>query len=248
MIRIACVMLLGLLCACDRETPSAAATAPEPAPVATGAVPAPPTAPAEPAAEPGFELPGDYAQSTTLADLQQRFGADEVRVVEAPQEDGSVRRSVVLFPDDPGRRAYVDFHDPESLTGVANIAVRDAGSRWRGKGGVRVGMSFAELRRINGRPFLFSGFDEQGRAWVRDAWSPALDDVGGLGALDVGEGEHMYFGVDLGLAEAAGAVAPDAVPHDEYSALSDDPRWPRLGEIAEVTAISAYTSLDDEWE
>jgi len=155
---------------------------------------------------------------------------------------------VELFPDDPLRRAYVAFHSQQASGGVASISVRDAGSLWRGKRGVSVGMSFADLRKLNGKPFWFSGFDDERRGWVRDQWSPALDgDAGLLGALDVEENDHMYFEVELGLRGQADDVSAGAYPTDD-SISSDDPRYPRLGEFVEVTAISATTSLDDEWE
>jgi hypothetical protein len=197
-------------------------------------------------ADASFILPGTFSQRTTVADLEARFGKANVRIVEA--RDGTLARSVVLFADDPSRRAYVDFHDAIGLEGLRAIVVRDAGSRWRGKQGVHVGMSLADLRERNGKPFWFTGFDDQRRGWARDQWSPALDgDDGSLGALDVGEGEHMYFGVELGLRGAAKDLPVDAYPHDD-SVSSDDPRYPRLGELVGVTAIDATTSLDDEWE
>jgi hypothetical protein len=141
----------------------------------------------------------------------------------------------------------VQFHDHDALQGLASISVRDAGSRWKGKGGVHVGMSLPDLHRANGGPFLFWGFDSEHSAWVRDQWSPARGEEVRLGALDVAEGERMYFGVDLGLRDPVGDIPAADFPHED-SVASDDPRWPRLDEIVVVTAFSASTSLDDEWE
>lgn len=195
-----------------------------------------------------FVLPGDFSEQTTVADLQARFGKVNVTIVEPATDDPDSRRSLVLFPDDPGRRAYVDFHDDAALSGLASISVRDAGSRWRGKGGVYVGMSFADLGRANGKPFGLVGFDSQQRGWVQDQWSPARDgDDGRLGALDVSAGERMYFGVELGLRGQAADLPAGAWPVED-SISSDDPRYPRLGELVEVTAFNASTSLDDEWQ
>lgn len=191
-----------------------------------------------------FLLPGSFSEQTTLADLQARFGAANVRVVEA---GGEGERTVVLFEGDPSRRAYVAFHDGKALAGLRSISVRDPGSRWRGKHRVHVGMSLAALQAANGKPFVFSGFDERARAWVRDQWSPALDeDDSTLGRLDVGEGDRMYFDVDLGLRGGGAGVPADAYPHDD-NLRSDDPRYPRLGELVEVVGFGASTSLDDEW-
>lgn len=192
-----------------------------------------------------FVLPGDFAQGTSVADLEARFGKSNVQLTHGAGE-GGIYHGVVLFPDDPARRAFVEFYEDEPLDGVHAISVRDRDSTWRGKHGVRIGMSLAELRKVNGKPFYFSGFDGEGRGSVHDAWSPALDDDdGSLGKLDVDEGEHMYFEVELGV--RAGTPAGE-VPADEASVSSDDPRFPRLGELVEVTGFGGTTSLDDEWE
>lgn len=236
--------LLLVSSACQRDTPSPSAGLAS-APAASVA-----TAPAT-VAEPtnaSLVLPGAFAEATSVADLEAAFGKANIRVSEVRDDNGSLLRSLVLFPDDPSRRAYVSFHDAEHMTGLASILVNDAGSLWRGKQGVHVGMSFAELRAANGKPFMFSGFDDEHRGWVRDQWSPALDDDDEtLGALDVEENEHMYFGVDLGMRGGGKDLAPTAYPKED-STSSDDPKYPRLGEIVEVTAITAFTSLDDEWE
>lgn len=219
---IAILLSLVTLCACQR-----------------GNSPVPPDS--------AFVLPGTFSEQTTVADLEVRFGKANIRIVEEPGEDDTRIRSVLLFPDDPSRRAYVGFHDSENLSGLASISVRDAGSRWRGKQGVYVGMSFAELHKRNGKPFGLAGFDSQYRAWAHDQWSPARDDDDNqLGALDVAEGEHMYFGVQLGLRGPVKDIPAGAYPVDD-SISSDDPRYPRLGEIVVVTEIHATTSLDDEW-
>src|SRR6185312_3220213 len=146
----------------------------------------------EPADTPAdFVLPGDFAQSTSLADLEARFGKANVRIPAAAE--GEIYHGVVLFPDDPSRRAYVEFYDTAPLSGLHAIWIRDRESIWRGKHGVRVGMPLAELRTTNAKPFYFNGFDGERRGWVHDAWSPALDgDDGSLGRLDVDESEHMY--------------------------------------------------------
>jgi hypothetical protein len=200
------------------------------------------------AAEPdaGFSLPGDYSEHTTVAEFQVRFGPENVQVARLSDTEDSPQ-GLVLFPGDPSRRAYVAFHDEDTLTGVASITVRDRGSRWRGKRGVHVGMSFSDLRRTNGKPFYFSGFDTDLQGYVQDAWSPSLDSNDNtLGALDVGPGEEMYFAVDLGALPATIPIHASWYPHDEMSVSSDDARFPRLGELFEVTAIRAFTSLDDE--
>jgi hypothetical protein len=193
-----------------------------------------------------FVLPGRFSELTTRADLDAMFGTANVSLFEARDDDGRLWRSLVLFAQDPRRRAYLTFHDDANLAQLASIEVRDAGSLWRGKRGVRIGMSLAEVRAINGKPFALFGFDDRQRATVRDQWSPAIGDDATLGALDVDEGERLYFGVQFG-PRAHPPPARDAFPRNEYLP-SDDPRLDALGELAEVTAFSAWSSLDDEWQ
>ncbi len=194
------------------------------------------------AADAFLVLPGDYAQGTTVADLEARFGKSNVRRETAPEP------RVVLFPDDPSRRAYVTFHETEEFKELARISVTDPGSRWRGKHGAHVGMTFAKLNELNGKPFFYFGFDERKRGVIRDGWSPALDDDdGALGAFDASEDERLYFEIDLGVGDPAGLKAASDLPDGEYL-LSNDPRFPRLGELIVVTGIGASSSLDDEWE
>ncbi|WP_440223851.1 hypothetical protein ACQQ2N_01235 [Dokdonella sp. MW10] len=195
-----------------------------------------------------WTLPGTFSEFTTMDDLRGRFGAGNVVIVASPEEGAPDARSVVLFPDDPVRRAYVRFHDDAELAQLASVEIRDADSRWRGKHGVRVGMTLAEVRAINGKPFYLSGFDSRGRGYARGQWSPALDDDDGrLGALDVDGEDRLYFGVDFRLRAGASARDGSAWPRDEYLS-SEDPRWPDLGEAVVVDAILAWSSLDDEWQ
>jgi len=176
-------------------------------------------------------LPGAFSEETTVEVLKARYG--DANVVVGTLDDGEP--GVTLFPDDPTRRAYVRYHGDDPMGLLASITVTDRASRWRGKGGIRVGSSFAEVRTANGNAFYYWGFTD-GRGMVRDTW-----DVGGL---DVVEGDRLYFGVDL---QAKPGTPADALPNDEPSASSDDPRFPKVGELVEVSAISAWSSLDDEW-
>lgn len=185
-----------------------------------------------------FLLPGTFSEQTTVADLKATYGAANVKIGALPNEDGN---GVILFPDDPTQRAYVRFYDDPPDAHMASITVTDPESRWRGKRGVKIGTTLAELRALNGEEFYFSGFGFYApfTATVRDAWN--------VGALDVTEGEHLYFGVDLRLRDGKNVPA-SAYPGAEEGQVSIlDPRYPTLGELAVVSAISAWSSLDDEW-
>ena len=114
-------LILGasVLAACGRSSDQAAAPPAAPAPAAS-VVPA-----ASLPSDAYLVLPGDYAQSTTVAELEARFGKSNVRQQTTPEP------RLVLYPDDPTRRAYLAFHEPEAFEELALISVVDAGSRWR---------------------------------------------------------------------------------------------------------------------
>lgn len=204
------------LAACGRSADESAATAAGATPPVSTKVTAP-VAQALPS-DVYLVLPGDYAQATTVADLEARFGKSNVHRQTVPEP------RVVLFPQDPTRRAYVTFHQAAAFKELAGILVTDPGSRWRGKQVVEIGMTFAKLRELNGKPFSYSGFDEHKRAWTRDGWSPSMsDDDATLGAFDVAQNDHLYFGVDLGVSQSVRLEASD-LPVDEHL-LSDDARF-----------------------
>jgi hypothetical protein len=178
-------------------------------------------------------LPGTFSEDTTVEDFKTRYGAENVVVGALP--DGE--QGLILFPDDPTLRAYVRFYDTDPMGHLASITVVDRESRWRGKGGVRIGMSLAEVVEKNAQRFFLLGF-EDGQAQVRDGWD--------AGKLDVAEGDRLYFGVDFRLRPPA-----EKIPETDYPSggqwATNDPDYPRLGEIADVAAMSAWSSLDDEW-
>lgn len=251
MIRSLMMLALSALCACQHDASSASTQAtPPPAAQSPGSAAA-----SDLPADQAFILPGAYSERTTLAELQASFGASNVKIIEAPPDDeGFVDQSVVLFPDDPSRRAFFEFYDPGTWSHLASIRVRDAGSRWRGKLGVHIGMSFAQLRKLNRTRFSFTGFDDEQRGQIHDQWSSNPDEAGGgLGEFDVGEDDHLYFEVALGLRAEAKDIPVDAYPHldpENYNdpVDSDDPRYPRLDELVVVTGFGAGSSLDDEWD
>jgi hypothetical protein len=199
------------------------------------------TAAPAPAYDAFLIVPGDYSEGTNATDLEARFGKENVRRETTPEP------RLVLFPDDPSRRAFVTFHKDETFEQLASILVTDPGSRWRGKHGVQIGMTIKKLQALNRKPFLFFVNDELQNSRAHDGWSPALDDDdGSLGTLDVEEGEHLYFDVHLGPTDPAVVKAIPGLPSMEQMS-SADPRYRELQEVIVITGIGASSSLDDEW-
>lgn len=215
--RFAASLLLIALCACGTTGTSRTSALPDSA----------------------FLLPGTFSELTTVAELRATYGAANVKIGPLADDDGN---GVILFPDDPTQRAYVRFYDDPPEGHMASITVVDPESRWRGKLGVKIGTTLAELRTLNRDEFFVSGFGVYGpgTAAVRDYWN--------AGALDVTEGQRLYFGVELQLRDPQNTPASAYPGADEAMVSIHDPRYPTLGELAVVTAISAWSSLDDEWQ
>ena len=213
---------LVLLCSCRPAShPDATARAESPAKNAAGAPAseAPTAQPQAPATVPAtWILPGDFSTDTTLQDLQRRFGAGNVKVEEIPGAEGESFRGVLLFPDDPARRATVYFQDEQNLLGLSMVSIDEDHSQWKLASGIGIGAPLSEVRRINGKPFTFAGFD-----W--DYGGTIIDWHGGK--LAPASDEAVSARIQLRMPR--GGVGDKAYPQGDSRFSSDDPRWKDLG-------------------
>ncbi len=225
-------VLLLALAGCQREAASQAPASGDDAstpPAETASPTAPPSASEATSHSPAasdWTLPGDFAPDTTVAQLQARFGEANVRIVnDLPMAEGETTRGVVLFPEDPSRRAVLYFQDTRKLTGLQGVTIEDAGSRWHYASGVRIGMTLAELAELNGAPVTFYGM----------GW-----DYGGHvagfkgGKLGDAEGRPGRDGMRLGI--KPGAKDGD-YPVGDGEFRSDDPKWPKAGQSLVVSEL-----------
>lgn len=206
--RLAILLCLLSLAACD---------APEPAvPAPVEAQPAPP-APAVPAADLYVLAVGGngFRADLGLAGLRQRYGADAVVLQELPLGEGETQSGAVIHPNDPTRRAYVYFVDGKIDGPISAIYVRDPDSIWTGPLGLKPGITSEELARINGRPFRFLGFDWDYGGYVSD-WTEGLLSKAFL--------EPGRLAVRLAAPTLADGVnLPDGYPQGEGEFASDLP-------------------------
>ncbi|MGY0505331.1 hypothetical protein [Luteimonas sp. e5] len=187
--------------------------------------PAAPAVPADGAHD--WRLPGALTADTTLQQLQARYGTDNVRVVDdLPLAEGDTTRGIVLFPEQPERRATLYFTDTAALAGLASVRVSDPGSLWHFASGVRIGMPLQELVTINAAPVTFYGLSWDYGGRVAD-WNG--------GKLDPSAGDIGELGVRLEPAPSAGG---DAYPEGDSEYRSDDARWPRLGSALQIGELS----------
>ncbi|MBX9399708.1 hypothetical protein K4L06_00185 [Lysobacter sp. BMK333-48F3] len=230
-----------LLVACGRNDPPNAApatTATVPAPIAAPPTASPPTASAEPAGI-DYVLPGALAPDVGPEQLRRLFGAANVKIDDTlPGPEDESFRGVVLFDGDPTRRAVLHYQDEKKLRGLAVVEVREPTTRWRLDNGVAIGQSLAELVRRNGKPIRFSGLDWDYGGTVTD-WNG--------GKLGSGEGDAVMRHARLDVQPQPGRDdGVGAVPTGDSEYASDDPKYPRQGELLRVSEIGVSFPGEDD--
>ncbi|KRA76980.1 hypothetical protein ASD78_05040 [Lysobacter sp. Root667] len=235
------VLALG---ACEPSAPTAGTTAPAlsaanaprnatpapAAPAATDNVAAPATA--------ALMLPGDFAPDTSPDELRKRYGAANVRLGKVPGAEGEEFPGVILFPDDPTRRAYLYFQNDQTLQGLSLVRVLDRESRWTLDNGLRMGMPLAEMVELNGKPISFYGLE-----W--DYGGTIVDYHGGK--LDARKDEQVGRSASLGLLDNGGQGIPQGkTPVGEGTYSSDDPKYPEQGKWIVISELSASFPGEDD--
>lgn len=95
--------------------------------------------------------------SDTREDLRRRLGEGILRDDSIAVGEGMFEPGTVLYPDQPERRAAVEWDD-DGTASLVRIS-EDAGSAWRLHPGVGIGTTLAELEQLNGGPFELYGFE-----------------------------------------------------------------------------------------
>ena len=146
---------------------------------------------------------GLFAKDTSHLKLAMTFEAKNITFADVDAEGGTKVPASVLFPTDPKRRLEVWWSNPAERSGLYLIDIHGK-STWTAPGGMKLGLTLAQLEKLNGKPFKLKGFDKSGVAAVSD-W-----DGGALATLPGG----CKSGVNL-------TPDPKATP-DAISALTAD--------------------------
>ncbi len=100
-----------------------------------------------------------FTKDASAASLTAHFGAANVTDETVPGPEGSELRATVVFAKDPKRRIEVHFFDEAGRTGLLNARVSEITTQWTGPGGIRMGAGIDAIEKVNGKPFLLTGFD-----------------------------------------------------------------------------------------
>ena len=119
--------------------------------------------------------------------------------------------ATIIYPNDPRLRLEVWWSDVDKRRDLYLIAINGS-STWTGPGGLRLGLSLADLERLNRKPFKLRGFDKDNIATVSD-W-----DHGALAALSGG----CKAGVILSAEAKAAAQVLAVLPVDREFSSADE--------------------------
>ncbi len=153
---------------------------------------------------------GPFAKDSSSLKLAMLFDSRNITFTDVDFNGSKVGASI-LFPKDPKRRLEIWWSNSTNRSGIYLILINGQ-STWGAPGGMRLGLTLAELEKLNHKPFKLKGFDKDNVATVSD-W-----DGGALATLSGG----CKSGVSLHANPKAPADAVSALPTDhEYS--SSDP-------------------------
>jgi len=179
-------------------------TSPDPAAVPTyplegEAVSKPPTAPATPHTVACSE---SFGKDSSHLKLAIDFGFRNVTATDVEAKDGTKVAASVIFPDDPQQRLEVWWKNTTS-SGIYLIVIAGK-SEWTAPGGLRLGLTLAELEKLNHKSFKLKGFDKNGAATISD-WGG-----GELASLSGGCNAGLSLRADPKVsAKITGALSPN---------------------------------------
>ena len=87
--------------------------------------------------------------------LIETFGAENVVTGQVPGPEGMTYLATTVYGDDPERRMEFAWFNEETMSQLSAVELAPGQS---GPGGLRIGMSVAEVEAINGEPFTVGGF------------------------------------------------------------------------------------------
>jgi hypothetical protein len=153
---------------------------------------------------------GVFAKDSSHTKLASAFRSQNVSFAQVDTTAGGKAMASVLYAKDPKRRLEVWWSKPATKSDT-HLIVINGQSDWIAPGEIHLGLTLAELEKLNGKPFKLSGFDKDQIATLVD-W-----DGGTLSAPAGG----CKIGISLRADPKAPAAALAALPADRAYASSD---------------------------
>jgi hypothetical protein len=191
-------------------------------PAAAAAPAAGPKAGAAIAAAHVIACSGVFSKDSSHLRLAMTFDSKNVTFTDVDANGTKVPASV-LFANDPKRRLEVWWTNAAARN-TTYLIVINGKSTWSAPGGMKLGLTLAQLEKLNHKPFKVKGFDKDGTATVSD-W-----DGGALAAL----GGGCKSGMSLKADPKAAPDALAAVPADKEFSSSDPALRAVKPEVSEI--------------
>jgi hypothetical protein len=153
---------------------------------------------------------GVFARDSSHAKLASAFQSRNVAFTQVDASSGGKVMASVLYAKDPKRRLEVWWSKPASRSDT-HLIVINGQSDWIAPGELHLGLTLAELEKLNGKAFKLSGFDKDHVATLTD-WNG-----GQLAALAGG----CKVGISLRADSKAAGSALSDLPADRSFTSSD---------------------------
>lgn len=179
---------------------------------------------------------GVFGPDSSEALVKQTFGAENVVTGTVPGPEGTELLATTVFPADPDRRMEFGWFDEENFDRLSYVELSPSQTA---PGGVRLGMSAAEVEALNGEPYLVGGFgwDYGGYAVIESGAlasaegdcqlsirfdtggeiSPEIDTSSIMGEVQVPSGEPLLEEIGARVAVLSlGYAWPEDLPQPEF--------------------------------
>jgi hypothetical protein len=153
---------------------------------------------------------GVFGRDSSQTKLAMAFQSRNVTFTQVDAASSGKTMASVVFAKDPKRRLEVWWSKPSNRSDTHLIVINGT-SEWTGPGELRLGLTLAELERVNGKPFKLSGFDKSNVATLSN-WNG-----GTLASLAGG----CKVGISLRAASTAAASAISVLPADREFSSGD---------------------------
>jgi len=153
---------------------------------------------------------GVFGRDSSHAKLATAFQSRNVTFTQVDASPGGKTMASVLYAKDPKQRLEVWWSKPANRSDT-HLIVINGQSEWIAPGELHLGLTLAELEKLNGKPFKLSGFDKDRVAALTD-WNG-----GQLGGLTGG----CKIGINLRADQKIPAATVSELPADHAFTSSD---------------------------
>lgn len=101
---------------------------------------------------------GAITPQTSEADLKRTYGRRNVRSTKVSLGEGEYEPGTGIYRNDPRRMIEIVWKDARRKRFPARVQLTGERSIWKTRDGISLGTTLKELERINGKPFVLSGF------------------------------------------------------------------------------------------